>query len=261
MKMLKVLSLAGLLIIPVSMFGQGVASSGGGVAYPTLNSQGSGVEDAFQVNYASQLTQGDSVINITNAGTSANTTSTTTSPATQGGFGNICANIYVFNPDEELEACCSCVVTPNELLSFAYISTINGAKGLLSNTANPNQTSNSSAVTKIVATQGNVCNNKPPVAGVNGTQGNVTAAVPITTATLAPGLVAWSTHAHLTNGPMNPNGTLPVNITETQFAVKGLSQGEANFLSGLCAGFVQNGSGAGICSCPATVGGFATSVR
>ncbi len=231
-----------------------------GTAITSVNFSGSGVEDAFQVSYASQLNEGDSVINIVNAGTS-NTSGEIAAlksfadPAI--GAGNICVNIYVFNPDEELETCCSCPLTPNELISFAYIGSINGAPGLLSNTANLSKTSFTSAVTKLVSTVGNSCNNVAPTGGPNGTPGNVTAAQPITTATLAAGLTAWTTHSHLTNGPANADGTLPVNITERKFAEKGLSQGEANFLANTCASFVQNSSGAGICSCPTQDGGFA----
>src|SRR5271157_4584857 len=31
---------------------------------------------------------------------------------------NLCANIYVFNNDEEMEECCSCAVTPNGYLDL-----------------------------------------------------------------------------------------------------------------------------------------------
>ncbi len=190
--------------------------------YGALNFSGSGVEDAFKVGYASQLNQADSIINIVNAGTSAVVTGTMISPANDPGLGNICLNIYVFNPDEELEACCSCRVTPNELISFSYIGGVNGAPGLLSNTANPNSANFASAVTKLVATTGNVCNNTRPTPPPNGQPGNVTAAQPLTFSNLAAGLTAWTTHAHLTNGPANADGTLPVNITERKFAEKSL---------------------------------------
>ncbi len=259
MKILSVASLAA-LILPVGLFAQVTATP------TTLNASGSGLEDAFQVNYASQLNNGDSVLNITNAGTSAVTTSLTAAPNTSAGMGNICVNIYVFNPDEELEACCSCKLTPNELISFAYIGPLPGPHGtsnpgLLANTANPSLTSFTSAVTKLVATNGATCNNTAPTTGPNGKAGNVTAAVPfgtVTTNTLAAGLTAWSTHSHPTNGAVLPNGNLPVNVTETRFEPKGLSQGEANFLANTCATFVNNSSGAGICSCPTNDGGFAT---
>ena len=62
--------------------------------------------DAFQVRYAANLNVGDSVINISNAGTQN----------AGGALTNICANVYAFSPDEQLIACCSCTVTPNALV-------------------------------------------------------------------------------------------------------------------------------------------------
>ena len=65
--------------------------------------------DAFQVRYASNLSVGDSVINITNGGTQGGT-----DPS-----GNICVNVYAFSPDEQLVSCCSCLVTPNGLVHLS----------------------------------------------------------------------------------------------------------------------------------------------
>src|SRR5262245_3977465 len=77
---------------------------------------------AFQVRYAANLNIGDSVINITNAGT-ANTAA--------GALSNLCANVYTFSPDEQLIACCTCVVTPNALVSLS------ARNDLISNTLTP----------------------------------------------------------------------------------------------------------------------------
>ncbi len=95
--------------------------------------------DAFQVRYASNLNIGDSVINITNAGTSG---------------GNICANVYTFSPDEQLISCCSCTVTPNALVSLSA----NG--DLVSNTLTPAHPT--SIVVKILASAGAACNASAP---------------------------------------------------------------------------------------------------
>ncbi len=74
--------------------------------------------------------------------------------------------------------------------------------------------------------------------------------------TLAAGLTAWSTTRIL---PMASESkrNVPVNMTERKFIQKGLRQAEANSLANTCASFVQNSSGAGICSCPTQDGGFA----
>jgi hypothetical protein len=34
-------------------------------------------------------------------------------------FGNLCASIYVFNADEEMQECCSCPIAPNGLLTLS----------------------------------------------------------------------------------------------------------------------------------------------
>jgi len=65
---------------------------------------------ALQMHYAASLNRGDSVINITNAGTQNTAT---------GAVTNICANVYAFTTDEQMFACCSCTVTPDALVSLS----------------------------------------------------------------------------------------------------------------------------------------------
>jgi hypothetical protein len=68
----------------------------------------------MQVGYAANLNVGDSVVNLNNTGL-------------QGGFisanpptsGNICASVYVFDPQEEEIGCCSCLITPHGLNSLS----------------------------------------------------------------------------------------------------------------------------------------------
>jgi hypothetical protein len=61
---------------------------------------GVGAPGAVQQRYFSNLNHGDSVIDITNDGS---------------GPGNICVNVYAFDPSEEMVSCCTCPVTPNAL--------------------------------------------------------------------------------------------------------------------------------------------------
>ena len=180
-----------------------------------------GPADTFQVRYASNLNIGDSVINITNAGTQNTVT---------GALTNICANVYTFSPDEQLISCCSCVVTPNALVSLSANS------DLVSNTLTPAHPT--SIVVKILATAGTGCNaSSAPVAN------------------LATGLRAWGTTLHAA-----PTTPVTYQVTETAFSPAGLSAGELARITSFC-GFIQaNGSGFGICrSC--RLGGLGASFQ
>jgi len=163
--------------------------------------------DAFQVRYAANLNIGDSVINITNAGTTN----------TGGALTNICANVYAFSPDEQLISCCSCTVTPNALVSLSAVS------DLISNTLTPARPN--SIVVKMLATAGTSCN-----------ASNVPAA------NLASGMVAWGTTIHAL-----PTSPVTYGVTETQFAQPGLSAAELARLTSFCGFIQANGSGFGIC--------------
>jgi hypothetical protein len=161
--------------------------------------------DAFQVRYAANLNVGDSVINISNTGTQNS----------GGALTNICANVYTFSPDEQLVSCCSCVVTPNALVSLSAVN------DLISNTLTPARPN--SIMVKLIATAGTTCN---------------ASNVPV--ANLAAGMVAWATTLHAA-----PAGGYAV--TETAFTPSGLSAAELARATSFC-GFIQaNGSGFGIC--------------
>ena len=166
--------------------------------------------DAFQVRYASNLNIGDSVINVTNNGASG-------TPGAIGTIsGNLCVNVYTFDPAEELVSCCTCNVTPNGLQSIS----VRGS--LTSNPLTP--AIPTSVVVKLVATSGGGCN-----AGTVGT--------------LAPGMRAWGTTLHAL-----PTTPVSYGVTETEFSKSDLSAAEYLHLTQFC-GFIQaNGSGFGICS-------------
>jgi len=188
------------LVLAVAAFGQAIPGA---------------PSDAFQVRYAANLNVGDSVINISNAGTQN----------LGGALTNICANVYTFSPDEQLISCCSCTVTPNALVSLSARS------DLISNTLTPAVPS--SIVVKLIATYNTSCN-----------ASNVPAA------NLATGLVAWGTTLHATQatdlaGQYDQVGQY--SVTETNFVEKGLSTAELARVTSFC-GFIQaNGSGYGIC--------------
>ncbi|HTA43186.1 MAG TPA: putative Ig domain-containing protein, partial [Bryobacteraceae bacterium] len=177
---------------------------------------------AYQVRYAANLNIGESYINIANPGTDG-------APLLGPGFGpaagNICVNVYAFDPNEELVSCCSCLVTPNQTVNLGV------NRDLISKTLTgvvPN-----SVTVKLVSTLagpggvGNTCNNS---------------AATVTTGLPACGLTAWGTTLHAT--PTLGNYA----TTETPFTPAILSAGEMASLAGRCSSIVGNGSGFGICS-------------
>ena len=159
-------------------------------------------DSPFQVRYAANVgpnTAGDSVVNITNTGASG---------------GNICVNVYTFSPDEQEISCCSCIVTPNALVSLSV------KNDLISNTLTP--AIPGSVVVKLLATTGGACNAASPGA-------------------LAVGMAAWGTTVHL-----EPYAPAPA-VTETAFTPATPGEAELVRIAALC-GFIQgNGSGYGIC--------------
>jgi hypothetical protein len=175
----------------------------------------------FQVRYASNLTAGDSIINLTNTGANG---ASLYGPGFGGATGNICVNVYAVDPGEELVACCSCLVTPDGLASLSVVN------DLISNTETSVRPT--SVVVKLVST----------LAGTGGTGTSCSgSAATASTATLATGLAAWGTTIH-----SSPAGTM--SVTETAFTPATLSAAELASLSGRCRSIVGNSSGAGICA-------------
>jgi len=112
--------------------------------------------DAFQIRFAANLPLGDSVVDVTNAGTTGST---------------VCVNVYTFDATEELVSCCTCPVTPNGLNSLSV------KHDLINNTLTPAVPN--SVVIKLLASAGvsGVCNAASP-------------------GTLVSGLRAWGTTIH-----------------------------------------------------------------
>jgi hypothetical protein len=130
--------------------------------------------------------------------------------------GNLWADYYVFDDSQELQECCSCIITPDGLNS-EYIN-----KG-----TNPSLTGNS--LTSKVNTRG-------VIKVISDSAGNAAAPTP------TPGLRGWGVHVQKT-------GTSAYAVTETRFADSNLSASELGLLGELC-GFEQElGSGQGVCSC------------
>lgn len=169
---------------------------------------------AFSVGYATNLNKGDSVVNITNSGSG-------------GVAGNICVNVYAFDPSEELLACCACPVTPNALVSLS----VQG--DLITNTLSP-QTPTSVVIALVATTpSGGLLSGCDPAQA--------------TTDNLAPGMQAWGTTLHALPGAPPTFG-----LTNPDFLPATLSPAELLHLTSFCGFAESNGSGFGICkSCRA----------
>jgi hypothetical protein len=175
-------------------------------------------DSPYQIRYASNLTAGDSVINISNTGATGAALITGSSASIPG---SICVNVYTFAPDEQEVSCCSCPVTPNGLVSLSV------KNDLINNTLTPAVPT--SVVIKLVATKvtGGSCSGSAAVA---------------TAANLAPGMVAWGTTVHAGAAA----GTF--GVTETAFTPATLSAGELTKLTTFCSFNIANGSGFGVCN-------------
>ena len=124
--------------------------------------------------------------------------------------GNLYANIYVFDDSEELTECCSCVITPD---------------GLLSESVNQNLTAN--PITGRKPTRGVI---KVIVSEVGGGNIGVT----------AHGLRVSATHIQGTSVTLSPGAPVvpvvhgPFSVTETLAADSNLAPNERSLLYQLC---------------------------
>ena len=176
----------------------------------------------FQVRYASNLTAGDSYINVTNDGANG---APLLGPGLGGAVGNICVNVYAFDQTEEMVSCCSCNVTPDQTKSLSV------AADILSNTATGVRPG--SLTIKLLST----------LAGTGGSSSScANSAASVNTATIVAGMAAWGTTLHATPVP----GTFAT--TETAFTPATLSAGELAHLANTCSNIIGNLSGFGICS-------------
>jgi len=178
-----------------------------------------GISDVYQVNYFSNRLNS---VNMTVVSDVARLDQTVRiiNPGEQGTplsahHGTVCADIYVFDSNQEMSECCSCPITANGLLilSVNYDLTSNPLTGW---------PPPSDGVIKIVSDNQANCDPTSPVP--------------------TPDIRAWATHLQA------PSYNYLV-TTEEEFPVAALQQDELSFLGQACS-FVQFlGSGKGVCSC------------
>lgn len=166
------------------------------------------VLDAFQLKYFN-TNYGSGQITISNAGSA----STGNNPADDSS-GTICANLYSFDPNEEMQTCCSCPVTPNGLSSVSINDDII-AQNLI---VNP-----SSAITvkvlytlKSAQNNGGTCDPTAPASG-----------------SLTSGGLAWGTNMRNVTFQGSPPTAVRA-VTETKFASAELSAAELSKLTTYC---------------------------
>ena len=135
--------------------------------------------------------------------------------------GDVCANIYVFDANQEMVSCCSCRLTPNELLTLSIANEL---------TNNP--------VTSVVPVNGDV-------------KIVSTAAVGLASCTplsynggILDSLVGFGTHVQTSGGSIP--GTY---YTETNIPFAALGAAEQGFLPQACQFARYLGSGKGVCDC------------
>lgn len=179
-----------------------------------LSSLATAAEGAYLVRYLANLDLADSYVDISNTGTVAGN-----DPA-----GSICANIYVFDPNEEPVSCCACPVTPNGLVSLSAVNSL-----ILNRLT---AAAPSSALVKILFTAN--------LAGATCNAGALPLPLP---SGLARGGAAWAVTPHANTF----NNQTQYQLTESEFARSELSLSEYQKLVNVC-NFIQNfASGFGLC--------------
>jgi hypothetical protein len=171
--------------------------------------------DTFKVGYystgANDIVCGDpppppdTTVYITNVGTQ---TGTKTDPS-----GNLCALIYVFEPDQQLAECCGCAITPDGLLTLSVDNN-------LTNNSLTGATLTNGAIKILSSTGAPSCNPTKPAP--------------------AAGIRAWLTKVQAAATDV---------LTETPLSDGTLSAGELSNLAAECKILQTEGSGAGICTC------------
>jgi len=174
--------------------------------------------DTFQVTYYSNaLVAGapDGTVHIVNPGTDVTTINQDGKPTS----GDLCADIYVLNNDEQEVECCGCHLTPDSERTLSIDS------NLLGNPINAGIVT-ADGVIKVVS--GPVAKNGKCIPDKEGI-------VPVA------GLNAWDTHIQ----------TLPSGYAETEeeFQAAPLSDNELFWLQNQCSAIYTSGSGHGICTC------------
>jgi hypothetical protein len=148
----------------------------------------------------------DGVMRIVNPGLTANVSA-----------GNLCAMIYVFDANQELNECCGCSISDHGLRTLSLLHDL---------TNNP--------LTGV----------KPAAGSILMIPSSITQNPQCNPSSLTPtgALPAWETNDQ-------PNGDGTYSVTEASFHAVSLNSGIAANLAGICSFIQSDGSGHGVCSC------------
>lgn len=135
-------------------------------------------------------------------------------PGTAG--GSVCANVYVFDPQQEMTECCSCLITPDGLRTLSVNTDLTG-----------NPLTGKALTTGVIKLVSNVV----PAGGCP--------AYPTTLNSIQGGVRAWVTHIQNSN----------FSETETASQDATLVAAEVNRLNSQCNAIKLDGSGSGQCTC------------
>ena len=198
-------------------------------------------DDNFQIKAFGNLDQADASINLSNTGASWGKNISTPAGVFLG-TGNICANVYVFAPDEELIGCSSFLLTPNELVSFSLRNELssNFLTLHISSTLTPGIPT--SVVVKLVTSAACVPDTNrssstfghclvPPTLAAAASSCNPATVGQVNGQPLTGGLVAWGTNA-LKNTSTTP---ATYGISQTHFERGELSAQELARITSSCA--------------------------
>jgi len=129
---------------------------------------------------------------------------------------DLCAMVYVFDQNQELNECCGCRISDSGLKTLSLLYDL---------TANP------------------LTGTKPNVGEIKIVPSDPSQNPQCDAASLTPSgaLTGWETNPQVSPGT--------VQVTETEFAAEPLSATEAAFVANMCTYLEKLGSGKGICTC------------
>jgi hypothetical protein len=193
----------------------------------------------------------DAQMHVLNAGFTGGFDNGATSNSSFPSGGDLCVNIYVFDPAQEMKECCSCLLSPNGMMGFSLATdlTSSSVTGVVPRAGDIKIVSSFGANASWAslpsptgtAVDGQPCDNS------GSTNGRVAAG---TLYTPVGELQAWLTHVR----PL-ASGVAPAVVTETAFADATLSASELRKLQQKCFSILAPpgsgglGSGAGKCTC------------